>query len=229
MTQSTVRPLDVGRKFHANGKVRAFPGSTIICHVASQADLVARLDRLYERLRTASAAQSYTLLPPSSWHMTLFVGICDQDRRPDRWPTDLALDAPFDDVTEIIGARLRAEPFGTRQRFRMRVKRFAPLRDAIILRLEPVDAAEDAALRHLRDRIADRVGMRLADHDSYEFHITLAYFVGQPTDAAYTELTTVLDDALTDMRATLAPFDVGPGEYCLFNDMFCFQRQFFLE
>lgn len=229
MAISTVRPLDVGRKFHADGKVRTFPGSTIVCHVASEAALVARLDRLYDRLGTAAAAHSYTLLPPSSWHMTLFVGICDQDRRPDRWPDGLALDAPLGDVTGAIGARLRREPFGGPQRFRMRAARFAPLTDALILRLEPADAAEDVAIRTLRDRIADRIGMRLAGHDDYTFHITLGYFVGQPTDEAFTALAALLEEELADLRANLPPFEVGPGEYCLFNDMFCFQRQFFLE
>ncbi|MBS1167640.1 MAG: hypothetical protein H6R00_3665 [Proteobacteria bacterium] len=224
MTISTVKPLDIGRKFHADGKVRTYPGSTIVCHVAAEGALVARLDRLYERLRTASAAHAYTLLPPSSWHMTLFVGICDQDRRPDRWPGGIALDAP-----PTIGERLRQEPFGGPQRFRMRVARFAPLTDALILRLEPANEDENAAIRRLRDKIADRIGMRLADHDDYTFHITIGYFVGQPTDAAFVALADILAEELAEMRSNLPPFEVGPGEYCVFNDMFCFQRQFFIE
>lgn len=229
MTISTVKPLDIGRKFHADGRVRAYPGCTIVCHVAAERALVARLDRLYERLRTASAAHAYTLLPPSSWHMTLFVGICDQDRRPDRWPDGIALDAPLDEVTATIGERLKREPLGGARRFRMRAARFAPLSDALILRLEPADARENTAIRNLRDRIAERIGMRLADHDDYIFHITIGYFVGQPTDAAFVALADILAEELAEMRASLPPFEVGPGEYCLFNDMFCFQRQFFLE
>lgn len=229
MAISTVRPLDVGRKFHADGKVRAYPGSTIVCHVAAERALVEKLDHLYERLRTAAAAHAYTLLPPSSWHMTLLVGICDQDRRLDRWPDGVALDAPLDDVTATIAARLKRHPLGGPQRFRMRVARFAPLTDALILRLEPADADDNAAIRSLRDKIADRIGMRLAGHDDYTFHITFGYFVAEPTDEEFTLLATLLEEELADMRANLLPFEVGPGEYCLFNDMFCFQRQFFLE
>lgn len=229
MTISTVKPLDIGRKFHSDGKVRAYPGSTIVCHVAAERALVEKLDRLYNRLRGATAAHAYTLLPPSSWHMTLFVGICDQDRRPDRWPSGISLVAPLDEVTATIGGRLQHQPLGEPQRFQMRVARFAPLVDAIILRLEPADAEENAGIRQLRDKIADRIGMRLADHDDYTFHITIGYFVAQPTDAAFLELVDILAEELADMRATLPPFEVGPGEYCLFNDMFCFQRLFFLE
>lgn len=229
MTISTVKPLDIGRKFHADGKVRTYPGSTIVCHVAAERALVEKLDRLYNRLRAASASDAYTLLPPSSWHMTLFVGICDQDRRPDRWPSGISLDAPLDEVTTTIGERLKSAPFDGPQRFRMRVARFAPLTDAVILRLEPADAQENTAIRQLRDKIADRIGMRLADHDDYTFHITIGYFVAQPTDEAFIELADILAEELADMRANLPPFEVGPGEYCLFNDMFCFQRQFFLE
>lgn len=228
MTISTVKPLDIGRKFHADGKVRTYPGSTIVCHIAAERALVERLNRLYDRLRVASAAHAYTLLPPSSWHMTLFVGICDQDRRSDRWPAGIDLGAPLDEATTIIGDRLQRQPLGGQQRFRMRAARFAPLTDAIILRLEPADAEDNAAIRGLRDRIADRIGMRLADHDDYIFHITIGYFVAELADAPFLALAEILSEELTDMQATLPPFEVGPGEYCLFNDMFCFQRQFFL-
>ncbi len=229
MLISTVKPLDIGRKFHEGGAVRYFPGNTIVCHVAAQAALIARLDRLYDCLRAASAAHSYTLLPPSSWHMTLYVGICDQDRRADRWPVDLSLATPLADANRFVANRLRAADFAGPSKFRMKIKGFWPLRDGIVVGVEPIDDAEDKAIRALRDQIAECVGMRLEGHDSYEFHITMAYFVGEPTDEEFAELSDLLAAEEKDMLDSLPPFEVGPGEYCLFNDMFCFQRQFFLS
>ncbi|OLP46729.1 DUF1868 domain-containing protein [Rhizobium oryziradicis] len=228
MLISTVKPLDIGRKFHADGAVRHFPGNTIVCHVASQTALIAGLDRLYDRLRQASAAHSYTLLPPSSWHMTLYVGICDQDRRVSRWPNGLTLDAPMKEANRCVEERLRSARFEGPARFRMKVKHFWPLKDGIVLGVEPADESENQAIRALRDQISASFGMRLEDHDVYNFHITMAYFVGQPTDAEFTALSTLLAEELQTLLETIPVFEVGPAEYCLFNDMFCFQRQFYI-
>lgn len=228
MLTSTVKPLDIGRKFHADGAVRTFPGNTIVCHVASQTALIAGLDRLYDRLRQAAAAHSYTLLPPSSWHMTLYVGICDQDRRAARWPKGLSLDAPMQEANSYVEERLQQTRFQGPSRFRMRVKHFWPLKDGIVLGVEPVDDAENKAIRALRDDIAESVGMRLEGHDTYEFHITMAYFVGQPSDEEFTALSSLLAEELQRLCDSIPVFEVGPPEYCLFNDMFCFQRQFYI-
>lgn len=228
MLISTVKPLDIGRKFHADGAVRHFPGNTIVCHVASQTALIAGLDGLYDRLRQADAAHSFTLLPPSSWHMTLYVGICDQDRRVARWPKDLALDAPMKDANLYVEERLRHATFHGPARFHMKVKHFWPLKDGIVLGVEPADATENRAIRALRDDISESVGMRLEGHETYEFHITMAYFVGQPTDTEFTALSALLAEELQNLLETVPVFEVGPPEYCLFNDMFCFQRQFYI-
>ncbi|HBF31193.1 DUF1868 domain-containing protein [Rhizobium sp.] len=228
MLISTVKPLDVGRKFHADGAVRHFPGNTIVCHVASQTALITGLDRLYDRLRGATAAHSFTLLPPSSWHMTLYVGICDQDRRAERWPEGLPLDASLVDANRCVEERLKASEFQGPSQFRMKLKRFWPLNDGIVLGVEPADDLENHAIRALRDTIAERVGMRLKGHETYEFHITMAYFVGQPSDAEFTELSAILAEEFQLLLDTITIFNVGPPEYCLFNDMFCFQRQFYL-
>lgn len=228
MLISTVKPLDIGRKFHADGAVRHFPGNTIVCHVTSQTALIAGLDRLYDRLRQESAAHSFTLLPPSSWHMTLYVGICDQDRRAERWPKGLSLDVPLRVANLCVEERLRQTKFQGPARFRMKVKHFWPLKDGIVLGVEPADEAENKAIRALRDEIAKSVGMRLDGHDSYEFHITMAYFVGQPTDGEFTALSALLAEELETLLETVSPFEVGPPEFCLFNDMFCFQRQFYI-
>lgn len=228
MRVSTVKPLDIGRKFHADGSVRPYPGNTIVCHVASQAPLITQLDRLYDRLRGADALHSYTLLPPSSWHMTLYVGICDQDRRTARWPRGIPLDMPLLDVNRVVAERLRAAPFHNPATFSMKIKGFWPLKDGIVLGIEPADDSVDRAIRAFRDEIAERIGMRLEGHDSYDFHITMAYFVGQPSDQQFTDLAEILDGEQKTMLETLPPFEVGPAEFCLFNDMFCFQRQFYL-
>jgi hypothetical protein len=122
--------------------------------------LVERLDRLYDRLRAAEAARLYTLLPPRSWHMTVFDCVCDEARSSERWPIGKALDLPLAEVNRDMEERLKAEQFGPKLAFAMRVTGFWSLRHVIAIALEPADSAEDKAIRALRDRLSAALGLR---------------------------------------------------------------------
>ena len=63
---SATFPKGIGSKFSPDGQVRAYPGNTVLCHVAGITPLIERLDKLYGRLLDAEVARIYTLLPPSS-------------------------------------------------------------------------------------------------------------------------------------------------------------------
>jgi hypothetical protein len=225
---STTFPRAVGRKFHPGGQIRTFPGNSIVCHVATVASLIERLDRLYERLCLARAAASYTLLPPSSWHMTVFNGVCDQERDAGLWPADLARNLPQAEIDREFEARLKAERFGPELTFAMRVKCFRPPRSGISIDLEPANAKEEQAIRALRVRLSETLCFSCPAPDTYTFHITLAYFTKHPSHAEKAELENILTGAVEEMTKSLAPFDVGPPEFCQFNDMFAFSRRFYL-
>jgi hypothetical protein len=227
--QDASLPSGVGRKFHPNGQVRPFPGNTIVCHTASAPALTERLSELHERLRAARAARLYTLLPPSSWHMTLFDCVADEVRVPDCWPRDMPLDTPLAEVHRLFEERLKAEVFAPKLTFSMRVTAAGRLRNGIDIRLQPVDTAEEQAIRTLRDRIAAVLRLRRAAHDTYGFHITLAYFIAYPGEDEAAELHNLMREEVRALEASLPPFIVGPPEFCHFADMFVFNRQFFLR
>ncbi|MEJ2125711.1 MAG: DUF1868 domain-containing protein [Alphaproteobacteria bacterium] len=227
--EGTAPPVGVGRKFYPDGRVRTFPGNTIVCHVTAAAALVEHLNRLHERLRVAEAARLYTLLPPSSWHMTLFDGVTGETRAPDHWPEGTPLDAPLEDVHRLFEKRLTAQVFGPELTFAMRVTGFGKLRNVISLSLQPASAAEKQAIRCLRDRLAAALRLRRASHDTYGFHITLAYFLVRPGEEEAAELNGILTEEVHAMAASTPPFLAGPPEFCRFNDMFAFNRQFFLR
>jgi hypothetical protein len=98
-------PRGVPAKFSPEGAVQPFAGNTIVCHLRRRpgpdeigsaggsssgtgCPMRAALDTLYSRLAahpfaTTGAPEGgplYTLLPPASWHVTLFEGVCDQVR-----------------------------------------------------------------------------------------------------------------------------------------------------
>lgn len=222
-------PIGVGRKFFPDGRVRAFPGSTVVCHVAKAGSLLERLDQLYDRLRTAKAATLYTLLPPTSWHMTVFDCVCDEERDGHNWPNGKALDLPLAELNREFEERLKAERFGPKLDFAMRVTGCWPLRQVISIALEPADSAEEQAIRTLRNRLATALGLRRHNHDAYGFHITLAYFRDYPRGGDLVELEHILTEETEAMTASLPPFVLGPPEFCDFNDMFAFSRRLYLR
>ena len=112
--------------------------------------------------------------------------------------------------------------------FRLRATAPLPKWGAGVLALEPINATEECKLRALRDRLADALQLRTPDHDAYVFHITLAYVIDWP-GAADEELMAEVYAALRDRVNTMGPIELGPPEYCVFDDMFAFQRRLFVQ
>jgi hypothetical protein len=97
------------------------------------------------------------------------------------------------------------------------------------LHLRPADGGEAAKLKQVRDRIADAVQMRAPDHGTYQFHITIAYQTGAFTSADRTEYEAALMLWRDRMAGAGTVFKLGAPEYCVFEDMFVFQRQLTMQ
>lgn len=227
------RPSDVGRKFEANGRVRRFAGNTIISHLPQQGPGYAAFDRLldiYRDLPVCGFARKVTALPTSSYHMTVFGGANDQDRARQPWPQGVPIDAPIETCNAMLAQRLSDVRLGCELPFRMVVdERSAANRvSPITLHLQPADAGEAAKLRQVRDRIADALKMRAPDHDRYQFHITIGYQIDWFTAAEQKEYEAAMLRWRTRLMAESVVFELGAPEYCVFEDMFSFRRQFAL-
>lgn len=219
-------PSGVGLKFEVDGAVRPFAGNTIICHLNQTSPLQEPLKTLYAELETSRLAALYTLLPPSSWHMTVFEGICDQVRKPEYWPTGLPLDASLTECNTFFEKRLNDFDRDFKAPIRMSISSFRPLVDGISLKLTPIDAAEEIRLRVLRNRLADLLTLRPPGHDDYVFHLSIAYLIRHLTEDQEAELSALQARAFNAMPAE---FELGAPEFCHFGDMFEFRRQFLLE
>ncbi len=228
-------PPDVGRKFFANGRVMPFAGNTIICHLPQQGEdaepFRALLD-IYRMLPSHSFARKIAALPPSSYHMTLFGGANDKERRASLWPSGLPLDMPIAQCNRVLGDRLRTFRLGEEGGpYRMRIDLAEPPVDEapLTIRLLQADEGEAARLRRLRTRLSETLGIRAPDQDQYRFHITLAYLVEWLTDEEKQDFRRTLA-GWKDMLATRAPvLMLGAPEYCTLEDMFAFDRQFYLS
>lgn len=220
------RPADVGRKFHADGSVRAFAGNTVICHLPEDGPAYAALMHVHERLAAVSAHR-HALLPPSSWHMTVFEGVCDQIRDPGRWPADLPLDASLAAslaaCTDLFAARLRAARFGITAPIRMAVGGVVAVHGGFLgVRLEPADPEEHLRLRTLRDRLSALLGLQVPVHRGYGFHLTLGYQIDWLEPAEQLALSEACRAATAHLLEAAPVFTFGVPAFCTFQDMHAF-------
>lgn len=219
-------PTGVHTKFNVDGSVRAFPGNTIICHLPPSSGLYACLLNLYAQLLRSDLSELYSLLPPSSWHMTVFEGVCDQVRRPRFWPGDLDLDAPLAECDARFAGKLSSFDLSGDPPYHLRIAGWQPLVNGIALKLAPATTAEEIRLRSLRDRLSHLLQIRHPGHEDYVFHVSIAYLIRYPDDVQQTALSAMLFELLSGLPAE---FELGAPEFCRFDDMFAFHRQFFLQ
>ncbi|WP_180897284.1 DUF1868 domain-containing protein [Martelella soudanensis] len=218
-------PAGVGSKFHADGTVRRFPGNTILCHLPTDSALRGPLAALWQTLDSSPLEPLYSLLPASSWHMTVFEGVCDEIRAPGRWPSDLSAAAGLADCHALFESKLAGFDPRIDPPLRITVAGWQPLNEGIALSLEPATPTENARLRDLRDRLSDLLKIRAPQHDSYEFHLSIGYLMRRPDAADKAQLMALLAEALERMPKT---FELGVPEYCRFENMFAFEKLFFL-
>lgn len=218
-------PSGVPDKFDPDGNVQHFPGNTIICHLSNSTDLYSSLLVLYERLEQRPLSHLYALLPPSSWHMTVFEGADDHRRKPGYWPSNLAMDVPIEECTALFEKELSIFDLQTALPYHLSIVGFNALKSGIALHIEP-HTADNTALRGLRDRLTGVLKIRQPNHDSYGFHMSLGYLLRYLTDDQKKELQSLLDDHFKDMPKEI---ELGPPEFCRFEDMFAYEPLLYLK
>ena len=232
-TSRSAYPPDVGFKFFADGRVHPFPGNTVICHVPQQGEDSACFDALLDIYREAPShrfVRKVALLPPSSYHMTVFGGANDKPRKAQSWPADLPLDMPIERCNTILAERLKAARISCPLPIRMKVD---PSQDPtngapLTLRLLPADSGERDKLTQVRRRIADVTKVPISRPDTYRFHISLGYFIAWLTPAEEIEFTRTFNRWAGQLAAKSPVITLGAPEFCTFEDMYAFHRVLFL-
>ena len=211
------KPNGVGDKFDPDGTVLPFQGNTIQSPLPESSKLYASLLVLYERLKKSRLAKHYALLPPSSWHMTVFEGVTPREKKPGYWPDDLGQNASIADCTALFLEKLGSFDLATELPFHMTVVGYTKAG----LGLHVVPHERDVAqIRDLRDRLSSLLHIRHADHDRYGLHISLAYVMKAMDDGQRAELHGILTDHFSRMPKE---FELGAPEFSTFEDMYAFK------
>ena len=210
-------PPHLGTRYLRAGGFLPEPGNTIVCHVTKGSPTQDVLVEAREKFLAMPEAQQFVFTPVTSLHMTLFQGIIEYRRKPGFWPEGIALDAPIDEMTDIMAERL--EQLSVFEPFQVEVTRARPSG----LLVEGASERDRKTMRAWRDALAGLLGYRHPDHDDYPFHITFAYAIDWLADDALPRWQAMLDEVAGDIRRNMPILELDPPAFCSFEDMnhFC--------
>ncbi len=232
ISQLATIPRDTLLKFNPDGSPRRFAGNTVICHLPQQTRFRDAVVVFGNALRSSSFGTKLAVLPSDSYHVTILGGPNDQDRRRYGWPSDIPISAPIAECNRVIGERIARFKIHAELPIRFcldKEKTLAPQRPSG-LQLVPADANETLKIRTLRDRMADEVfRYRAADHNTFGFHISLAYQMRGLAAVERREYQSILMQHLPVILATAPVIEFGVPEFCTFEDMYRFEAQTLLR
>ena len=206
-------PAHLGSRYRKVGGFLPEAGNTIVCHAEKGSRTQTVLIEAREKYLAMPEAQQFLFTPISSLHMTLFEGVIETRRRQDFWPSDLPLETPIDDMTELMAARL--EGFSMADPFNVAVVEARPSG----LLLDGATENDRKVMRAWRHAFADLLGYRQPNHEDYKFHMTFAYAIERLEDEALPRWQAMLDHVAEDIRRKAPVFELTLPAFCVFEDM----------
>ncbi|KAL7921667.1 RNA ligase/cyclic nucleotide phosphodiesterase [Trichoderma austrokoningii] len=221
MAAKTTRPLyprGIPSKFSPDGTLQRFPGNTLICHLPATSPLQPGLNAVYKSLSSHPVLSKLIhLLPQDSWHMTVLDGIHGTEQSLEE------ITESFSQTLRQLGMELEKE--GLAPPYKMKIQGFHEPRVGLGLEVKGATAEEEKRIRLLRDRLANALGLRRPNHDSYGLHITLAYLMRYIEGENRKMLDTLFETHLSGVQLE---FELGAVEFCTYEDMYAFARLFYL-
>ena len=205
--EQRIETKNIGRKFNPDGSVRFFPGNTVISKLHEDSEIYPLISRISRSFREVQGSK-YAFLPEHSFHMTVIQGVCDEDRKAELWSRHLSLETPLEE-TDVFFDRVDTE------------------RDIIIVRFGPAAETDRKRMEEYRSELSELLGIRFPDHDSYGFHVSVAYKLWklEPEEAAAVEQ--VRDQWNETCSVSRPSFLLPQPELTFFENMFEFRSQRF--
>ncbi|PTB45827.1 hypothetical protein M441DRAFT_54849 [Trichoderma asperellum CBS 433.97] len=223
-------PVGIPSKFSPEGALQRFPGITLICHLPIDSPLQPGLNAVHASLSAHPVISKLIhLLPKDSWHMTVLDGIHGDKATPAKRPPGFERQS-LEEVTQDFSQKLRLLGLGLEQEglappYKMKIRGFHPGAVGIGLEVEGATADEEKRIRLLRDRLADVLGLRRPNHDTYGLHITMAYLMRYIEGKDRVMLNALFEEHLPKVQLE---FELGAVEFCTYENMYAFARLFYL-
>ena len=136
----------IGKKFYEDGKIRRYPGNTVVADVTPGCSAYDVMTHLRQMVIDAGFDNELILLPEDSYHMTVFRGLNDQVRIDSHWPARLSKETPMEAVDDYISAAVASA--GVPGPARMRFDKVNWSNNCCIICLVPADGAQKETLWH---------------------------------------------------------------------------------
>lgn len=204
----------IGTKLSEQGTFRCFAGNTIVSSLVDS-PIFPALVHLQQRLLADGRAPYLAPLPPPSFHMTLFEGLCDQNREEGRWSSHVPLDATIEEATALLKDRWTQLP--SLEAAVMRLDSLG-INTAVSVGLLPSTQDDWERLQEYRRCASQLLGIALPSRDTYRFHVGLAYGMmpAEGDDALFTRFRCEID---TELRSKNMQFVLPTPKFCSFVDM----------
>lgn len=213
-----IGPRGSGCKFTPEGEALIFPGNTFVCHVDPLSNAHKALAALQTGLKNGPAGDHFTYLPPSSFHMTVFPGVCGDPLGEDGWPEGISKNNDLRSITQIFRDRLeRKEAFTA--------VKVIPTKMSGGFSLTVHGATEDDtakiwAARKMLEQVTRLFRPKFSD---YELHISLCYlkqWMSEETAFAFAKHSDKLFQAF---KLASPVIELAEIEYCQFETMYHFE------
>lgn len=207
----------IGRKFYEDGRVRRYPGNTVIARITPECTAYDVMCHLRQMVIDAGLDDHFILMPTDSYHTTITGCLNDQVRKYPQWPKDLPLDAPMTQVDDYVTEALSKIPIPGPECMRFDAVNIG--NNAFTVRLLTADEEQERISREYRTKVA--AALDKEDNPNYRFHITLAYTRIIPEGEAE-ERAKKLAEAMNEYISKQPAFITGQPYVAYYDDMFYF-------
>ncbi|WP_299212124.1 DUF1868 domain-containing protein [uncultured Tateyamaria sp.] len=214
----TITAADGDGKFTPEGRVRRWPGNTFLCHIDPTSRALEALKYIQDASRTGPFADYFAFLPPHSFHMTVFPSVCGDPLGYDGFPEGFERSASLEEITLEYAARI-----GREAAFEAATITAKESVGGFSVHVDGATKVDQERLLEHRRRLQDLTGLKRADFDDYQFHITLAYLLRWMTREVAKEHMIIVNAASDEVWSDLQNIKLGPIEFCRFDDMTHFE------
>ena len=171
------------------------------------------------------------MLPPESYHMTIFNGANDLGRSESNWPGNVAMDAPIRECNRIMLKRMKGCQL--KGRFPLEVsidvEHTLDYGRACTLRMRGASPNASHNLRDIRDQLSAAYQVPVQPNDDYGFHISIAYTIKELSEEEHAEYSKLLQIHLPILVNAMPVLELGLAEYCTFPNMYRFDVEHLLR
>ena len=205
-------------KFDHNGKPLAFPGCSIISKIPLKSDLFYEIKLLQLKYKDLSPKKAYTYLPETSFHMTLFDCCNVNTVKTQYWPKNIVADSNYKQIAYVLSKRIKEYIFP--DKFDLKLKK---LFGGYSIILEGNTKKDEKIIRDCRNKLSELLGIRFENHDTYSFHITLAYILRKLKDDEIKKLIILNSRLLERFLEKFPIIRIQKPVLCTFENMYEFK------